>query len=338
MNWIERLTVGMFRAELKAPGENAGPSTILTAAVIVCCIFTIHGCDGKAGYTTVDFSEIAAADAPGGKDSERPTLKVAVAAMVSPKETFVYYRELLNYIGDGVQHEVQLIQRKTYSEINGLLRDGRIDVAFICTGPYVTGKEAYGFEALATPIVLGEPFYQSYLIVHEESPYQRLEDLRGRVFAFTDPQSNTGFIAPRYWLSQMAEKPDTFFKRVNFTYSHDNSLLAVSRSLVDGAAVDGHIWEYYNRRTPLYTSNTRIIKKSEPFGSPPLVGSLSLSLELKTQIQELIFAMHEDSLGQGILEKLMIDRFVPPSEEWYRPVRSMQMALERFENHGDQES
>lgn len=110
------------------------------------------------GYTTVDFSEITAADQSEGQNSEQPTLKVAVAAMVSPKETFVYYRELLNYIGDRVQHNIQLIQRKTYNEINDMLREGRIDIAFICTGPYVTGKEKYDFEALATPIVRGEPY------------------------------------------------------------------------------------------------------------------------------------------------------------------------------------
>jgi len=320
---------------LKILIKNTGSIIIPTAAIIVCCILSMYGCDTKAGYTTVDFSEIAAADQSEDQNSEQPMLRVAVAAMVSPKETFVYYRELLNYIGDRVQHDIQLIQRKTYNEINDMLREGRIDIAFICTGPYVTGKEQHGFEALATPIVRGKPFYQSYLIVNKESPYQRLEDLRGRVFAFTDPQSNTGFTVPRYWLSQMAETPDTFFKSVNFTYSHDNSLLAVTRSLVDGAAVDGHIWEYYNRRIPLHTSNTRIIKKSDLFGSPPVVASPSLSLKLKMQIRELIFSMHQDPLGYGILKKLMIDRFDPPSEEWYRPVRRMQMELKRFEkeNH-----
>ena len=77
---------------------------------------------------------------------------------------------------------VQLIQRKTYDEINELFPKGQIDLAFICTGPYAAWKNRYGFEALATPQVRGQPFYQSYLIVPKESSYQRLEDLKGRVF------------------------------------------------------------------------------------------------------------------------------------------------------------
>ena len=82
---------------------------------------------------------------------------------------------------------MQFIQRKTYDEINELIRKGEVDLAFICTGPYASGRERYGFEALATPIVRGEPYYQSYLIVNRDSPFNKFEDLRGRKFAFTDP-------------------------------------------------------------------------------------------------------------------------------------------------------
>lgn len=70
--------------------------------------------------------------------------------------------------------------------------------------------------------------------------------------------------------------PESFFKRITYTYSHDNSILAVAKGLVDGAAVDGHKWEFYNAKNPYFTSKTRVIKKSDYFGSPPK--SLRLAL------------------------------------------------------------
>jgi phosphonate transport system substrate-binding protein len=73
-------------------------------------------------------------------------LKVAVAAIISPKETFIYYRQLLDYIGNKMGREIQFVQRKTYGEINELLAKSQIDLAFICSGPYVVGKEKYGFQ------------------------------------------------------------------------------------------------------------------------------------------------------------------------------------------------
>jgi phosphonate transport system substrate-binding protein len=252
--------------------------------------------------------------------------------MISPKDTFVYYRQLLDYIGSHLDRDVQLIQRKTYGEINELLGKGQIDLAFICSGPYVDGKEKYGFELLATPEVQKSHFYQSYLIVNQASQFQGLEDLRGQVFAFTDPDSNTGKLVPTYWISRMGEHPETFFSKTIYTYSHDNSILAVAKALVDGAAVDGLIWEYYQRKNPIFTSKTRIIRKSEPYGIPPIVASRFLAPDLKNRIRQVLFSMHRDPRGQNILNELMIDRFTPTRDEWYDSIRNMELKIASLEN------
>jgi phosphonate transport system substrate-binding protein len=281
------------------------------------------GCSRDGDYKPVDFSKTVAIAHPDTRTTREKALRVAVAAMISPKETFIYYRELLDYLGRSSGHSVQLIQRKTYDEINLLFPKGEIDLAFICTGPYAAFREKYGFEALATPQVRGQPFYQSYLIVPKDSPYQRLEDLKGRVFAFTDPDSNTGAMVPRFWLAKMGETPESFFSRTIFTYSHDNSILAVAKGLVDAAAVDGHQWEYFEHFSPAHTSRTRVILKSQPFGGPPLVASAKLRDDVRAKIRELMLSMHNDPEGRRILEKLLIDRFVAPREEWYEPARAM---------------
>jgi len=290
-----------------------------------------HGCGDDTKITVVDFSKTVSVDRPKDHTLEYSPLRVSVAAMISPKETFVYYRQLLNYIGDRLDRKVQLVQRKTYTEINELLGKGLIDMAFICSGPYAAWKEKYGFDALAIPQVRGKPFYQSYLIVNKDSPFTRLEDLRGHIFSFTDPDSNTGRLVPIYWLKQMGENPEAFFSKINYTYGHDNSILAVAKLLVDGAAIDGHIWEYYNKRNPIHTSRTRILRKSEPFGSPPLVVSKDMPAQQKELIRQLLFSMHLDSEGKKILNELMIDRFVVPKEEWYDPIRRMKQNLNQAE-------
>jgi phosphonate transport system substrate-binding protein len=284
---------------------------------------SLLGCGGDSEYKPVNFSKTVPIAQPEGKLASEKVLRVAVAAMISPKETFVYYQELLDYIGKNSGFKVQLIQRKTYDDVNALFPKGEIDLAFICTGPYAVGKTRYGFDALATPQVRGQPFYQSYLIVPKESSYQRLEDLKGRVFAFTDPDSNTGAMVPRFWLAQIGQSPEAFFSKTIFTYSHDNSILAVAKGLVDAAAVDGHQWEYFERFSPAYTSKTRVIFKSQPFGSPPLVAASRLPEDLKTKVRELILSMHQDPEGKRILEHLLIDCFVAPREEWYEPAQAM---------------
>ena len=290
-------------------------------------MFLSSGCSRDAGYTPVDFSNTIKIEKSTSLDNKEHTLRVAVSAMISPKETFSTYRNLIKYIGDNLNYKIQLIQRKTYGEINELFLKQQIDLAFICSGPYAVGREIYGFEALATPVIREKPFYQSYLIVNKNSSIEKIEDLRGSVFAMTDPASNTGAMVPLYWLSKIGEKPETFFKNITYTYSHDNSILAVARSLVDGAAVDGIIWEYYNARNPTKTSQTRVIKKSIPFGSPPFVASKYLGSNIKEKAQDLLLDMHQDPKGRPILKELMIDRFVSPKDIWYQPIREIKQQL-----------
>jgi phosphonate transport system substrate-binding protein len=238
----------------------------------------------------------------------------------------------LDYIGQKMGREIQFIQRKTYGEINELLAKSQIDLAFICSGPYVIGKEKYGFQLVATPEVHNSHFYHSYLIVNKTSEFRTLEDLRGRVFAFTDPDSNSGRLVPTYWLWQMGETAETFFEKTTYTYSHDNAILAVAKGLVDGAAVDGLIWEYYNNKKPIFTSKTRIIRKSEPYGIPPLVASNSMPSGLMTKIRRLLFSMHQDPQGQAILKELMIDKFITPKDKWYDSIRKINLELASLEN------
>ena len=287
----------------------------------------IIGCSGDSDKAVVDFSKTVPVSRPGDRASPTPPLRVAVAAMISPKETFNLYRQILAYLGRKLDKDLEFVQRKTYGEIDELLQKSQIDLAFICSGPYVSGREKFGFDPLAVPEVRGSHFYHSYLIVNKDSSFQRLEDLRGRTFAFTDPDSNTGRLVPTYWLAEIQEKPETFFSRIVYTYSHDNSIMAVARNLVDGAAVDSLIWDFYQAKTPAFTAQTRIIRQSEPYGLSSLGGFPGPPNADET-------ASPGDSVhhapgpgGERILAELMIDRFIPPQEAWYENLRRMNQSL-----------
>jgi len=299
----------------------------LISGFILALLMAVYGCGGDSDAVVVDFSKTVAVERPVSPEPGSARLRVAVAAIISPKETFIFYRQLLDYIGAKLGREIEFVQRKTYAEINELLAKGQIEMAFICSGPYALGKDKYGIELLATPQVQNSHFYQSYLIVNIDSAFRSLADLRGSTFAFTDPDSNSGKLVPTVWLAQMGEAPETFFRKTIYTYSHDNAILAVARGLVDGAAVDGLIWEYFQHRNPIFTSKTRVIRKSEPYGIPPIVASKSLHFEQKTRIRQELFAMHQDSEGRKILNELLIDRFISPRDEWYDSIREINLKL-----------
>ena len=78
---------------------------------------------------------------------------------------------------------------------------------------------------------------------------------------------------------------------------------------------------------PVNTSQTRVIKKSIPFGSPPFIASRYLSFNVKAKARNLLLKMHQDKEGGRILKELLIDRFALPKEVWYQPVREIKRKL-----------
>jgi phosphonate transport system substrate-binding protein len=301
------------------------------AMISVAVIFLFVGCGDNSEVKAVDFSQTVSVEQPGRQAATTDSFRVAVGAMISPRETVHLYHDLLDYIAEKLGREIELVQRKTYGQINELFITEQIDLAFICSGPYATGKDRCGFHALAVPQINGKHLYHSYLIVQKDSPYQEFSDLKGKIFAFTDPDSNTGRLVPAYWLNLQGETPENYFGKTIYTYSHDNSIMAVAMALVDGAAVHGLIWEYYNARNPVYTSKTRVIKKSNGFGNPLLVAARQLPSRTQKDISELLFVMHQDRKGKKILDELMIDRFITPDDQWYQPIVAMKQKCDQIQ-------
>ncbi len=257
-------------------------------------------------------------------------LRIAVGAIISPAESLIFYEDIFDYIGEKLGQGVEMVQRKTYAEVNFLMKEGRIDAAFVCSRPYVEGHRDFGMELLCVPVCFGKTEYRSYFIVHKNSAAQKIEDLRDKLFAFSDPLSNSGMLIPAYILAKMGETPESFFRKYIFTYSHDNSIRSVAEKFVDGAAVDSLIWEYLNVKEPEWTRQTRIIHRSDTCGIPPLVVGPNISEEMKNKLRSAFVNMDKDPKGREILKKVLIDRFTEIDDGAYDSIREMEDFMKNF--------
>jgi len=248
--------------------------------------------------------------------------------MISPVEGFVYYRQMLEYISSHLDRPVHLIQRKTYHEINELLRSGDVGAAFVCTGAFVRDGEQAGLEVLAVPHVGGEPYYRSYVIVGVHAPYETLMDLQGTRFAVTDPLSLSGRFYMLYRLKQLGEDPERFFSRIVYSWGHDNSVRAVAAGEVDAACVDSLIYDYLRLHQSPAIPKTRILETSQRLGIPPFVASPRLDRDTKEALRAVLLGMRHDPSGAAILERLGFDGFHPLPEGLYKEARSIQLTAE----------
>lgn len=250
-------------------------------------------------------------------------LRVSVAAVISPRGTAESYQPLLDFLSESLGRPVELVQRRTYQETNDLVESGEVDIAFVCTSAYITGHDEFGMILLAAPEVNGAATYHSLLIVPSDSPAETMADLQGKVFAFTDPISNTGRVYPTYLVHQLGFTPETFFARTFFTYNHDDAIRAVADRLADGAAVDSLVYDYAVERDPGLLGKVRVIHRSPAFGIPPVVVSPNIRPQLRVLVEEVLLNMNTDPQGQIALDTLGIDAFVPIDDSAYDSARDL---------------
>jgi len=300
---------------------------LLLAALLAAC--ASQPALPAAGF--VDLNNLQPLPTPAEQDV-RP-LRVAIAAVISPQGSAESYAPLLDYLSDKLNRPVERVQRRTYAEVNELLRTGEVDLAFVCTSSYLLGKREFGLELLAAPQVNGETTYRARLIVPAESTANSIEDLRGKVFAFTDPDSFTGRVYPTYLLGQLGEAPDGFFARTFFTYSHDDAIRAVAEGVADGASVDSLVLDFALKRQPDLAGRLRVVHISPPFGMPPVVINPDSRPQLRAELEGILLEMHTDPDGLAALQALDYDRFVRVSDDDYRSAEEVESQVILYESN-----
>ncbi len=289
-------------------------------------LLLLVGCASQSAEATLHLSDLE--PLPTLTSDDVLPLRVAVASVISPQGNIESYQPLLDYVSKELNRPVELVQRRTYQEINDLVEGGSVDVAFVCTSAYIRGKQDFGMELLAAPQTNGEATYYALLIVPADSTTQSMADLEGKVFAFTDPMSTTGRAYPTYLVKQLGSTPDQFFAHTFFTYSHDNAIRAVADGVADGASVASLVYDHAVKHDPALGSKVRIIQRSPAYGAPPVVVSPNIRPQLRATLQDLLLHLPDTPEGQAVLATLEIDRFVLIDDSAYETVRELTVAVE----------
>ncbi len=219
----------------------------------------------------------------------------------------IVIERLRSAFSDAMGEPVDLIQRRTYQEITASILDASVDAAWICGYPFLQHRESLSL--LGVPVWRGRPLYQSYLIVREGDEAAGLADLRGDVHAFSDPNSNSGYLVTASDLARLGETPERFFARSVFTYGHRNVVRAVADGLTRSGSVDGYVWETLAAVEPDLTRRTRIVAKSEWLGFPPFAARADRASDPDIRrFGEVLRSLDATPAGREALRLLFLDR------------------------------
>lgn len=224
-----------------------------------------------------------------------PELVFAIIPSENASGVVERYTPFVNYLAKELGTKVTLRIANDYAAIIEGQRAGNIHIGMYGPASFaralMTGAKIDAF-AIETNID-GTKGYYSVFYVKKDSPYQKIEDLKGKNLGLVDPNSTSGNNVPRFALDGMKIEPETFFGKVVYTGSHENAVIALGQGTVDVAANWWNDEQESNllrmdRKKMVKADDFRIIYKSEQIVNSPMAYLSDLPEPLKASIRDAV--------------------------------------------------
>lgn len=227
------------------------------------------------------------------------TLNFGVVSSENEADRIVRYKSLVAYMERSLQVPVKMHQATDYAGTIEALKARKLEFARFGPAAYAQAWIITGGKV--EPLVVetdsdGLVGYHAVVVAKVGSPYNSLADLKGKSFAYADPNSTSGFIAPSFFLREDGIDPETFFGRTGFSGSHENSIIAVLNGTYDAAAT---WWTNEERNNVarmegkgmLPKGQTRVIWKSPKLPGSPWAIHTDLPTQLKADVRSALLAL-----------------------------------------------
>ncbi len=271
------------------------------------------------------FSSLLACDNP---QKQHQSLRIGFVPSENVQQVAQNAQPLVDILQKQLRMEIQPFVATDYTGVVEALRANKLDIAFLSPASYVLAKSEANIKVVLKSQRKGSPYYYAAIITRSDSDIRRLEDLRNKTFAFSDPLSTSGHVFPKKMFKEKGIDPVRDFKTVIFSGGHDATVLAVLNRKVDAGATfanfpDGKdaAWMQY-LKDPEEQKQIRAIAYSEPIPADNLVFNAALDPELAKKIEKIFLDLGRDPAGEKMLRDLyQIDGFVPASDRDYDSVR-----------------
>jgi phosphonate transport system substrate-binding protein len=242
-----------------------------------------------AGLAVVGTTSLARAQA---WKAAYPDIVFAVIPAENASGVSERFAPLVAYLSRELGVKVTLRLAQDYAAAIEGQRAGQVHFVYYSPASFARAlKEGVKTEAVVQDVNLdGTKGYYSVFYVKKDSPYQKLEDLKGKNLGLVDPNSTSGYDVPMVTLDKMGIKPNEFFSKLVITGSHENAVLALQQGIVDVCA------NWYNdenesnllrmeRKKMVKAADFRIILKSDLIVNAPWAVLSDMPSDLKAAIK-----------------------------------------------------
>jgi phosphonate transport system substrate-binding protein len=307
-----------------------GSAVLAVLAITMSAALAQEECESRgaldAQYCDADGDLVA--DAPQGEVELRnpDTLVFAYTPVEDPAIYEDIWTPFIEHLAEVTGKDVQFFAVQSNSAEVEAMRSGRLHIAGFSTGPTPFAVNLAG----AVPFAImgsddGRFGYTLQVYTQADSDIQEMPDLAGKRVAHTSPTSNSGNQAPRALFPELGVVPGEDYE-VNYSGSHDQSMLGVVAGDYDAAPVASEVVERMAERGLYDPEEVRIIWESDPFPTTSYAYAHDLAPELKESIEEAFFSF--DFEGTALGEEFAgVSTFIPITyEDQWAVIRQIQKA------------
>lgn len=203
------------------------------------------------------------------------------------------------------------------------LGSGQVDFGIIPPFAYILANQENGAEVILTALNdKGESTYKSDFLVRKDSGIKSFEDVRGKVVAFVDPSSTSGYLFPG---AHLIEEGIDIENDIDYMYSggHDKSLQLLLNGDVDLIATFSHIRERYKDEFPDALEKLEVLGQTEDIPFISVTTRKGMDPDIQEKIQDALLKIGDTEEGRSLLPDLFnIYGFVKSSDSDYEVIRT----------------
>ncbi len=230
------------------------------------------------------------------------------------------FTPMMNYLSAQTGMKVNFIRTISYAETQEGFINGVLDMGILNTLSFLEIESKHVVTPIAERLKKGKTTYQTYIIVRKDSTIIDLSQIKGKIFAFGDPNSTSSTLIPQKLLAEADIDIYTNLKQFIYFQKQDSILYAILNRTVDAGAVASFI---FNESDPEVKNLLKVIHKSDPFPLGPFVVSNRMTKELREKLTNILLLMGTTDEGTGALKKADLEGFKKFKSSDFDPLRKL---------------
>lgn len=257
-------------------------------------------------------ASLALGNAAYAEDTAQKDLVMGVVPQRAASVLAAEWAPFLEYLSAQTGRKIRFESAPDIATFDRRTSAGEFDLVYMSPMFYTVVHESVGYQVFAKE---KDMLLKALIVVHKNSPYQKLEDLSGQWVDFPGPIAFAATLLP---LAEFRKVGIRVFPA--FAGSHEGVYNDVARGLY---VAGGGVEKTLTQADSSVRDQLRVLWTSDTYTPHPFVAHPRVDHETVAKIQKAMLAMGQEGSSKAMLKALRFNGFVAASDSEYEKIKAL---------------